>query len=342
MDAAQGAVDLLQQFFDALGGGKTVLLGITTLLTQAFSQNIARSINDTIANRNLGKIRENNINSVGDTLDKVGIDKTQGIGAYIAATAQQSKLGALSDAQYDAYMNNVKNWADASTALAQSEEQLTDTINLTNAVFEKISPGTAAVTKGEFGALNTIEAKQVSLTDDAIKQNLHQVDFSEESENARQVALALRDVQIETNKTEVSQKDLGNAIDFVQDRLDDLGKTYNQDQSQELRNNLEKIKEDINQTGKISESAKKQIQQYITEMEHLSENLANLDETDAKRIVADRGNAAEKAFTTKQFNQTQVDRAEKNALTGQQGIDKQLDIKDILDTLNAVQQLSFA
>jgi hypothetical protein len=77
-------------------------------------------------------------------------------------------------------------------------------------------------------------------------------------------------------------------------------------------------------------------------MEHLSESLANLDETGAKRIIADRGNAAEKAFTTKQFNQTQVDRAEENALTGQQGIDKQLNIKNILDTLNAVQQLTFA
>jgi hypothetical protein len=108
MDAAQGAVDLLQQFFDALGGGKTVLLGITTLLAQAFNQNIARSINDTIANYNLGKIREQNISSVNDTLDRVGIDRTQGVGAYISKTADQAKLGALNDAQYDAYMNNVK------------------------------------------------------------------------------------------------------------------------------------------------------------------------------------------------------------------------------------------
>lgn len=108
MDAAQGAVDLLQQFFDALGGGKTVLLGITSLLTQAFSQNIARGINDTIANRNLGQIRKQNIDTVSDTLDRAGIDRTQGVGAYIDATAQQAKLGALSDAQYDAYMNNVQ------------------------------------------------------------------------------------------------------------------------------------------------------------------------------------------------------------------------------------------
>lgn len=108
MDAAQGAVDLLQQFFDALGGGKTVLLGITSLLTQAFSQNIARSINDMVANRNLGKIREQNIATVGDTLDRAGIDRNSGIGQYIDNTANQAKLGALSDAQYDTYMNNVQ------------------------------------------------------------------------------------------------------------------------------------------------------------------------------------------------------------------------------------------
>lgn len=108
MDAAQGAVDLLQQFFDALGGGKTVLLGITALLTQAFSQNIARSINDMVANRDLGKIREQNIATVGDTLDRAGIDRNSGIGQYIDNTANQAKLGALSDAQYDTYMNNVQ------------------------------------------------------------------------------------------------------------------------------------------------------------------------------------------------------------------------------------------
>ena len=108
MDAAQGAVDLLQQFFDALGGGKVVLLGITSLLTQAFSQNMARSINDMVANHNLGKIRERNIDSVQDTLTAAGIDQTQGVGAYIRNTASQAKLGALNEVQYDNYMGNVQ------------------------------------------------------------------------------------------------------------------------------------------------------------------------------------------------------------------------------------------
>jgi hypothetical protein len=109
MDAAQGAVDLLQQFFDALGGGKTVLLGITSLLTQAFSQNIARSINDTLANRELMQTRQRNIEGVNDTLDRVGIDRNSGIGQYISATAEQAGKGAINDTQYDTYMANVQN-----------------------------------------------------------------------------------------------------------------------------------------------------------------------------------------------------------------------------------------
>ena len=51
MDAAQGAVDLLQQFFDALGGGKTVLLAISSLLMQVFSKSMAQEINNAATNR---------------------------------------------------------------------------------------------------------------------------------------------------------------------------------------------------------------------------------------------------------------------------------------------------
>ena len=44
IDKAQDAVDLLQKFFDALGGGKTILLGMATLFGKLFNQNIAHSI----------------------------------------------------------------------------------------------------------------------------------------------------------------------------------------------------------------------------------------------------------------------------------------------------------
>ena len=88
MDAAQGAVDLLQQFFDALGGGKTVLLGISSLLGQVFNQNIARSINDAISNQQVAQTRKSNIQNVEGALLDAGINDTE-IGQYIQAGADR-------------------------------------------------------------------------------------------------------------------------------------------------------------------------------------------------------------------------------------------------------------
>ena len=202
MDAAQGAIDLLQQFFDALGGGKTVLLGITSLLTQAFSQNIARIINDIILNINLGQIRKQNIDTVSDTLDRAGINRSQGIGAYIDATAQQAKLGALSDAQYDAYMNNVQQWADASTALAQSEEELTNSVNAVNLVFGKVAGETEAAVLSKDG-LNTFSAAEnrASLSNKEIMQRIQGTDFSDVAGQAKVVTIDLKAVQSQFNPT---------------------------------------------------------------------------------------------------------------------------------------------
>ena len=88
MDAAQGAIDLLQQFFDALGGGKTVLLGISSLLSQVFNQNIARSINDAISNQQVAQTRKSNIQNVEGALFDAGINDTE-IGQYIQAGADR-------------------------------------------------------------------------------------------------------------------------------------------------------------------------------------------------------------------------------------------------------------
>ena len=72
MDAAQGAVDLLQQFFDALGGGKTVLLGISSLLMQVFSKNMAQEINNAATNRAVQQQKLENLQNSQAALTTLG------------------------------------------------------------------------------------------------------------------------------------------------------------------------------------------------------------------------------------------------------------------------------
>ena len=107
LDAAQAAIDLIQQLFDAIGGGKTILLGAISLFGRLFNQKIATSINDMIENQRLAQVRKSNIENVNNTLDYVGIDRNSGIGQYISKTAMQAKEGAINDSQYKTYQENV-------------------------------------------------------------------------------------------------------------------------------------------------------------------------------------------------------------------------------------------
>lgn len=352
MDAAQGAVDLLQQFFDALGGGKTVLLGITALLTQAFSQNIARSINDMVANRDLGKIREQNIATVGDTLDRAGIDRNSGIGQYIDNTANQAKLGALSDAQYDTYMNNVQQWANAQTALTQAQEELTDTINVINMVYGKATKNKNAIFNDE-GGLNTQLANEerANLSDRQLNRLMQDTDFSDVAEKAKEFSQSLQNVEqqmkavdADSENYEKQMDSLATAIDLAGDKLAEFNalNVASDDMVESILSDLTSLEGKIRANGGASDEAEKEIAELISMIGRLGKSAKDMSPQAFKQAMLGGGDVVDKKKGNVDFAQTQTDRAEENALDAQKNIDSQQQIKGILDTLNAVQQLTFA
>lgn len=352
MDAAQGAVDLLQQFFDALGGGKTVLLGITSLLTQAFSQNIARSINDTLANRELMQTRQRNIEGVNDTLDRVGIDRNSGIGQYISTTAEQASKGAINDAQYDAYMANVQNWINAQTALTQSEEELQDTINALNMAYGKAVGENNAVFKDENG-LNTQFAndERLNLNQDQINKIMSQADFSEAIAGARNFSNELQQVQSIQEKYNSSAENAKQQLEqlyVASDRADTaLEQLYNtgvigDDMFNDMKTAIAKVVVDLEESGQATDQTEQELNELIATMGRFVKMAENMDANQLKKTLLNGAEEVQKKQTTRDFNQTQVDRADENAQESQQNISNQQNIKEILDTFNAVQQLTFA
>ena len=352
MDAAQGAVDLLQQFFDALGGGKTVLLGITSLLTQVFSQNMARSVNDVLANKQLMQTRQRNIEGVNDTLDRVGIDRNSGIGRYISNTAEQAKQGAINDAQYDTYMSNVQNWINAQTALTQSEEELQDTINALNMAYGKAVGENNAVFKDENG-LNTTYANEerLNLSQDQVNKIMSQSDFSEAIAGAHNYSKALQDIQrfqqqynseTANSKEQLQQLDL--AIDQASIALNQL---YNTGVvSDEMFDNMEaavqKVRVELEQSGKATDQTEKELNELISVIARFSKTAEGMDANQLKKMLLGGADEVQRKQATRDFNQTQVNRAETDANEGEANINSQQQVKEILDTLNAVQQLTFA
>ena len=354
MDAAQGAVDLLQQFFDALGGGKTVLLGITTLLAQAFNQNIARSINDTLANRELMQTRQRNIEGVNDTLDRVGIDRTSGIGQYISNTADQAKRGAINDAQYDTYMSNVQNWINAQTALTQSEEDLQDTIVALNMAYGKaVNENNAIFKDPETGAYNTQLAQDEKLNLDQTQLNkiMKQADFSEAIAGARNYSISLQQLQAlqeKYNGSAENSKEMMDRIAYASDQAQiALEQLYNtgvvsDEMFENMKVAIEQTVEALKEDGEITGQTEKQLNDLISAMARFANMAENMDANQLKKMLLGGLDEYKKKESAVAFNQSQRNRAEENANKGKENIDSQQQIKSILDTANAVQQLIFS
>lgn len=169
-------------------------------------------------------------------------------------------------------------------------------------------------------------------------------DFSDVAAEAQSASLALEQLQSYFDKTKLSSQELAKPIDDVKIALESLVATegYSLEKKDKLILDLENLRVEIEQEGKITDQTKTKIQKYVNELVRLSNIASNIDENTTQKVLADGGNSAQKIKNEVDFNQTQVNRAEENAKASQQGIDYQQEIKGVLDTLNAVQQLTFA
>lgn len=367
MDTAQGAIDLLQQFFDALGGGKTILLGITTLLSQAFNQNIARNINDAIANRNLAKIREQNIATVSDTLDRAGIDRTQGVGKYIADTADQAKLGALSDAQYDNYMSNVKELEQSATALINAEREMTRDFDSYNMVMNKLGHKGGAAFRSEEG-LNTSAGSEDVASQSKKKTQDFELDFSEDIEQAQKLEKQLQEVRKALDELHEANKK-GTGADEAIKKV--------REEAEAAKGILEKIKKDgaslkeeddnrsifeVGDTPKEIETAIDSIEALSTEVEEeareADRQLGQVEErirtihkeavnfssdpkaTQAMALTGDQKLAGDQTVIS--GLEARKKAAEDMAAGSAQSIINQQQIKDVLDFVQGIQELTVA
>lgn len=366
MDAAQGAIDLLQEFFDALGGGKTILLGITTLLSQAFNQNIARNINDAIANRNLAKIREQNIATVSDTLDKAGIDRTQGVGKYIADTADQAKLGALSDAQYDNYMSNVKELEQSATALINAEHEMTKDFDSYNMVMNKLGQKGTAAFRSEEG-LNTSQGSQEVAFNSKKKIQDFEIDFSDDIKQAQELEKQLQEVRKALDELhKANKKGIGTdeTIEKVQEKAKKVKETLEnleRDAAVRDRNENRTIFE-VGDTPKEIETAIDSIEALSTGVEEeareADKQLGQVEERiraiheEAVKFSSDPKATQAMVLTGDQKlvgDQTVISglearkkRAEDIAAGSAQSIIDQQQIKDVLDFVQGIQELTVA
>lgn len=218
---------------------------------------------------------------------------------------------------------------------------------------------------GSINLQNGLDLKKELLTsgEDFTKN----IDFSEDIEETHQLLIQLQEVQKaldELRRTSEAGLDADSAVNQVRDKVkeaqeqldvlrhakkDDLDfenhiGTVNDQTYEQLNNQLQEVADNANEANEDFVKAEATLGKVHERISDINQEAIELSQNSkaVQDIVVNGDKEIQKSKATKDFNQVQEKRVGENAETARQGIDSQQQIKGILDTLNAVQQLTFA
>lgn len=142
---------------------------------------------------------------------------------------------------------------------------------------------------------------------------------------------------------EVLRHSRGKDDDFESPKGKHIG-TLSDQAYEDINNQLQEVADTANEVDEEFNHAEKtlgKVQQRISDINQEAVELSQNGKK-AQDVITKGDKEIQSSKTTRDFNQTQEKRAEQNALEGETNIDSQQQIKAVLDTLNAVQQLTFA
>ena len=341
IDAAQGAVDLLQKFFDALGGGQTVLFGLGSLLMQVFSKNIAQQINNASTNLKVQNQKRENLQNAGAALTNLGVVNPN--------PQDQNSQNIINFARY---MNeNAQNWnteqINQANAIMQELVQNSNAATLAagelKKELEQVGTGVVAALGengfedfvDQFGAINQ------SLLTEYLKNNPEEKladlfsNMVEKIQPAREAVLnfnkALQDHQKNLDQYGFESEEAAESASRLRDALTDLKDRVNGDTIDRYANALSEIENN-------ADNASEETAKLTGETARLVEELDELDKKDISNIREGLSNTSFRSLNS----QSAATDSDKTRRAFQEGMDSQAQVQNILNTLNAVQQLTFA
>lgn len=342
MDAAQGAIDLLQQFFDALGGGKTVLLGISSLLMQIFSKNMAQEINNAATNRAVQKQKLENLQNSGAALSNLGLinpnsedQNAQNILDFSRYMNEQALAGNFNSDQMNQANNILAEMIQNSNAATMAADELKNNLSTIGTAIAAISgDNTLPPFLDEQGAVNASELMKILQQMDNIQIRDFFSDLEDKIGPVKKDLLdfnsALQNYQKELNNADSTSKSFETAINEMKAALDKLQGELDVDTYNRYEQALDEI------SNKATD-AKGDTSRLAIETAKLAEELAKVSEKDLRNL----DHLDQQAFKVKTANSAAEDSG-KVAGAFKEGMSSQNQIKEVLDTLNAVQQLAFA
>ena len=247
IDSFTSLVGLIEKFIDSIGGGKSVLLGLGSILTNIFSKNIAQTFSPVIQNfLDLGKseiIKNNQIDAVrllGENLKLT----TNNVNELIST---KEKLVGYYDVMTNEEINAANAAMDQYAALLQEKQGLEDLSAEAHKIVE--SAASAGFFKG-----------------DVSEKSISKIDFSKEN-------LGLNENSDYVDRLRAKIENLQESIQKASSELANLRKTNSQsatdtsvvDQAKNIEQQIEKLKKAGINIDEIAEKLKKFKDNFVIE-----------------------------------------------------------------------------
>lgn len=353
--AIEGLTNLaeaIDKLFKSIGGGPTIISLLASAFGQLFSTNLARTVNDFMANQQIANIRKSNLANVQGALADTGLDKT-GVGQYIQAGAARADM--MNGDQYSLYIEQLDNYIAASKNAIKAKEELEDAFLMVGAAAGHTFDSKDSIFKDLETRLpntsNLIENLRAFANDKELMKRFSDIDFNPAIEGAEdfakslsQVDLALRRIKDEGGeKSPFADWNFDQAFEGLDKANDDLKILYEtgaltKDTYEEFEDAIESAFYALADKKGVTDETKAKIESMNITIARFSQAL--------KRIGPETLAKGPEAIQAAIMKEVAAIEAEETALKNANGViatlDKQAIISDTIKFTSALGQLGSA
>lgn len=349
IDALTNFVDLINKLVDSIGGGQTVLTGIIALFGRLFSNNIAQSINDTMMNRRMDQVRQENAKNVPALLADLGLAGVNENNQQIIDFAQymQANQGSMSKEQVE----NANRVLEENIAATNRWEQALDNVEaeaqqinflLGHAYDEPTKVMKDANGQWNFDAALT-ELQGLDKIDSAGAVKKWNVELDTLQEKLFKIAEA-RDTAFDLNTStlgvEQAFQKIKTEASEAQYRLDNLRSVLNPEDYMALKQALDTVQQELMEGAPAADEEAESLMNAALAVDELSKRLQGLTFTrDDVKTVTGR---ATKTLSEANIAQGGKEASDNILSAYQENFDSQKYVKNITDAVAAVGELAFA
>ncbi len=332
IDAASNGLDIISDIADTIGGMGPALTLLGSLMTKAFSQNIAAGVTNMLTNQKRSNLLAQNEDAIISTMGGSNLDGT-------AATFLKNTVGnrsTLTGEQAADYNDKLQRYVEVDNQLIDAEAKVNTALAENQKVLDKygiiINDVTGKISG--YGALELESSEKSNLAINNILTKLEEmdgalIDVIQDADNA--AGDISQNIQLSTKDIETFE----NAFNDLRTEGDDSFSVLSED-SNKLADGIRKMFDKL-KSGKGT----------LEDLKELREDIANVSASEGKRkndVTAqkDAVSKVQKAIEEARAARLASENAEENALADAQSVAYQQLTQQIMTVVSSIGQMAFA